>query len=105
MPGGYRGYCSGRYGRSSYPEGRWQYRVKKRHDGKCNISKVQGELKVFYDGRDKFRRKFPIEVLQKMDIYIKIGQAIAIKERELARENVLSELMLQYGTAKHRFRM
>lgn len=52
-----------------------------------NISKVQGELKVFYDGRDKFRRKFPVEVLQKMDIYIKIGQAIEIKERELAREN------------------
>ena len=51
-----------------------------------NISKVQGELKIFYDGRDKLLNKHPLEKLRGMDIFIKIFQAIEMKEQELAAE-------------------
>lgn len=51
-----------------------------------NISKIQGELRIFYEGRDKYQSKYSLEELRKMDIFIKIFQAIEIKEHELALE-------------------
>lgn len=59
------------------------------------ISKIQGELRVFYDGRDKFQCKYPLAELRKMDVYIKIFQAIEIKEHELAQEREKVQIMQQ----------
>jgi hypothetical protein len=60
-----------------------------------NISKIQGELKIFYDGREKFQNKYSLEKLRTMDIFIKIFQAIEIKEHELEEEQEKSQVVLQ----------
>lgn len=51
-----------------------------------SISKVQGELRIFYEAKDKLMKKHTLEQLRTMDLFIKIFQAIEIKEQELARE-------------------
>lgn len=51
-----------------------------------SISKVQGELRIFYEAKDKLMKKHTLEQLRTMDLFIKIFQAIEIKEQELTRE-------------------
>lgn len=60
-----------------------------------NISKIQGELRIFYEGREKLKRKYPLQKLTTMDIFIKIFQAIEIKEQELARETEKAQMLQQ----------
>jgi uncharacterized protein (DUF342 family) len=60
-----------------------------------NISRVQGELKIFYDARNKFTNKYSLEKLRTMDIFIKIFQAIEMKEHELADEQEKGQALLQ----------
>lgn len=51
-----------------------------------SISKVQGELRIFYEAKDKLMKKHTLEQLRTMDLFVKIFQAIEIKEQELIRE-------------------
>jgi uncharacterized protein (DUF342 family) len=60
-----------------------------------NISKIQGELKIFYEGREKFQNKYSLEKLRTMDIFIKIFQAIEMKEHELEEEKEKGQVVLQ----------
>lgn len=60
-----------------------------------NISKIQGELRIFYEGRDKLSNKYPLEKLRTMDIFIKIFQAIEIKEQELLKEREKAQVLQQ----------
>lgn len=60
-----------------------------------NISKIQGELRIFYEGREKLKRKYSLQKLRTMDIFIKIFQAIEIKEQELAQETEKAQLLQQ----------
>lgn len=50
------------------------------------ISKIQGELKIFCDNRDKLMKKYTFEKARTMDIFDKIMQAIGVREQELAEE-------------------
>ncbi len=60
-----------------------------------NISKIQGELRIFHEGRDKLMKKYSLEKLRTMDIFVKIFQAIEMKEQELSLETQKQQKLQQ----------
>lgn len=69
--------------------------LEKRGELEKLLAKVETELSVFYKAKSQYEQKYDLELLKASALYMKIGQAIAIKDSELRKYTEERQRLLQ----------